>query len=777
MLIDSKSQLAKLLATENLTVEHRKVTTASFDLKNRILTIPILAEGTTSEMYDLFVGHEVSHALHSPLDGMRHAVETLKINRVILNITEDARIEKLIKRKYPGLKASFSRAYRDLFARNFFKTVGKDLNKFGFLDRMNLHFKGGASQGVVFSEVEQFLVDEVERAETWDEIVVVSQKIAAYIRDKNAKVREKKREEAEKQKQKEEQGEQGSEGSSDGEGDSEGEEDDQEDGRGDPQGQSPEESEESEDGEESGPRELGDDDEEPDGNAPQNEDGEGADGRGEESEESTTGNADGRDDSAQGGSEQGDTEETKGGQQTSNNAETGGEDKSKGNEVVGDTEEELRSLTEEAFRQQEQSLYEKGYDIRYGNVPDINLENIIVPYKHIINRVKEDHAEFMKNGDMKPFVQFRKKSVPVVSYLVKEFELRKNAEKLSRAQTAKTGELDMNRVWSYRLADDIFKKVTIVPNGQSHGLVLFIDWSGSMNNYLQPTVKQLLNLVLFCKKSNIPFQVYAFTSQFSYKSGEKKGVQCTMNAGDIGMHEFHLLNFFDSKMSSAELAYMATILLRSSGRRGGGYTPYWLSRGNTPLNESVFAAMKIVPKFRKEHNLQIVNTVFLTDGEGHDLTIPGTRSFDPMVGNRVVIRDKKTKYTAMSAGLYSKDFTTAAMQLLKKVTGTKIAGFYLISKREAWNALRRYCENSDAADKAVATFKKENSVTVTSEGYDEYYIMNAEKDVDGGEDGEEGEGFETEKSTTKGITNAFIKFNTSKLTNRVILSKFVKMIA
>ena len=40
-LTSTKSLLAKLLATENVTVEHGKYQTASFDVKNRVLRLPI----------------------------------------------------------------------------------------------------------------------------------------------------------------------------------------------------------------------------------------------------------------------------------------------------------------------------------------------------------------------------------------------------------------------------------------------------------------------------------------------------------------------------------------------------------------------------------------------------------------------------------------------------------------------------------------------------------------------------------------------------------------
>ena len=60
-----KGTLAKLLATENLTVEHRKITTAYFDTERRILALPIWKQ-VTGDVYDLLVGHEVGHALYTP---------------------------------------------------------------------------------------------------------------------------------------------------------------------------------------------------------------------------------------------------------------------------------------------------------------------------------------------------------------------------------------------------------------------------------------------------------------------------------------------------------------------------------------------------------------------------------------------------------------------------------------------------------------------------------------------------------------------------------------
>ena len=51
-----KSQLAKLLATEDLVVEHKKVATACFNVHTRVLTLP-LWEKASETVYDLLVGH------------------------------------------------------------------------------------------------------------------------------------------------------------------------------------------------------------------------------------------------------------------------------------------------------------------------------------------------------------------------------------------------------------------------------------------------------------------------------------------------------------------------------------------------------------------------------------------------------------------------------------------------------------------------------------------------------------------------------------------------
>ena len=114
-----KGTLAKLLATENLTVEHRRVSTAAFDVEKRLLILPIWKTASNT-VYDLLVGHEVGHALYTPnedYDG---------VSKAFINVLEDARIERMMKVTYPGLRRSFFVGYRELWEQDFFGVKNDD---------------------------------------------------------------------------------------------------------------------------------------------------------------------------------------------------------------------------------------------------------------------------------------------------------------------------------------------------------------------------------------------------------------------------------------------------------------------------------------------------------------------------------------------------------------------------------------------------------------------------------------------------------------------------
>jgi len=182
----SHSVFARLMSTENITVLFDpKSKDAWFDTKTRTLNMPGWT-GMTPEVYDLLLSHEVSHALHTPCDGWIGLTDELagekasdadkQVARQYINIIEDARIERLIKAKYPGLARDYIKGYKWLAEKKMFGDLSSDLSGLNFIDRINLHFKVGshADYTIPFSAEEQEIVSLVEQASTFDDVKKVT---------------------------------------------------------------------------------------------------------------------------------------------------------------------------------------------------------------------------------------------------------------------------------------------------------------------------------------------------------------------------------------------------------------------------------------------------------------------------------------------------------------------------------------------------------------------------------------------------------------------------
>lgn len=183
----SRSVFARIMSTENITVLFDpKSKDAWFDTNSRTLNMPNWT-GMTPEVYDLLLSHEVSHALHTPKDGWISLTDELvgkgageadrQVARQYINIVEDARIERMIKAKYPGLARDYYKGYDWLVKSGFMGKI--DTNNLGsmeFIDRINIHFKAGIHSGVSvpFSPEEQTIVDMIADAESFEDVAKVS---------------------------------------------------------------------------------------------------------------------------------------------------------------------------------------------------------------------------------------------------------------------------------------------------------------------------------------------------------------------------------------------------------------------------------------------------------------------------------------------------------------------------------------------------------------------------------------------------------------------------
>ena len=173
------STLAKLIAEEDISVVHKKVPTAAFDVKRRELILPQWKE-MPKTIQDLMTLHEAAHALWTSL-GMLEKMRERKIEKSFVNVIEDARIEKMIQNKYAGSRKTFRLGYAQLIARDFFKTQGKNLNLLSLIDRINLHFK--KTPDIQFTPEEQVWVNRVAACNTEDDVLNTAEELYKWMQE------------------------------------------------------------------------------------------------------------------------------------------------------------------------------------------------------------------------------------------------------------------------------------------------------------------------------------------------------------------------------------------------------------------------------------------------------------------------------------------------------------------------------------------------------------------------------------------------------------------
>ena len=787
---ETKSLLAKLMATENIRVEHKNIPTGAFDLKNRVLYLPMF-KYMTGDIYDLLVSHEVSHALHTPEEGWHDSISAKgKGYKSFLNVVEDARIEKKIKRRFPGCRAAMTRGYIALLNEDFFGIKGRDLSELGLIDRINLYSKGGVGLGIEFNEEERKFVKRVESVETWEDVVEVTNDLFDYAKEN----------EVETDFDPPDFGSESFEMSEEENWDFDPMEDESE------SMESPSEESESSSSSTDGAGEE-------DSNS--GEDGEddisdSSKEKREEAEEEKTGS-----ENCDKNTESTETEEDEKAKSSASSGEEGSTsgsfspDKFDGNEGYDPLE--PVSETDKAWRDKEAELTDdtNKTEYHYTKFPKIDLGEVILDYKNVheeisdfYNTETENNWEVWKRDYLsdgrKWFSEFRKNNNKVVSYLAKEFEMKKAADQHKRATTAKTGVLDMTKIHAVSFSENIFSRISVLPDGKNHGLVMFIDWSGSMSNNMKGTIEQLMTLILFCRKVQIPFEVYAFAD--SYYRKKNSGYEdftpadyLSPEKGDLGMNKsFRLLNLMSSRMSAKEYVdgcvNMTLLMYAFSSynyynRREEKYCPVPIgySLGGTPLNEAIITAHKLIPEFAKANNVQLVNAVFLTDGassqSGQVFNEDGSQGRVGSYGNdyKLILTDPKTrKQYDLSRG--GRETTSQLLRSLRDSLRINVIGFYILSggRRLKSYALSEFFSYEEL-DMKVKELRKNKFVVSKMRGYNEEYL------IKGGADLEIDTDSFLDKVNTgakKGeLLRAFKKDRKGKLQNRVMLSRFVDLIA
>jgi hypothetical protein len=765
---EKKSNLAKLLATENLDVQFRRAKTASFNMEDRILTIPIYKEELDKDALDMFIAHECSHAINTPVSGWEKASKT-KIPLDIFNIVEDARIDKMIKNKYPGIVNNYRNGAKWLWKNNFFKNRGKKFSDYNIVDKFNLYFKTNELDKFSeknFTNQEFKLITEGENLKTWGDVVELSEKLYKEFKKENS----------------------------------------------DKKTQS-----------------------KSDLKAFSLKGGEKSDGSGQQIKDS-------------------------------DNSKESDDDRISKTLSALEGGMSLKTDTEAS-------------DSIYVNLPKPNLKNIIVTPKEFVKemekkaseiihktrdediseKVGEDDATDVYTNEMKKkynmyhtsFNRFKKKSNKTVNYLVKEFEMRKQARQYKRAKTDKTGIIDPMKLHTYKFNEDLFKRLVELPEDKNHGMIFLLDWSSSMSDTLFKTTKQLMNLIWFCDKVQIPFEVYAFRD-INNDWGDRKEGSKYLNSkywdfkeNDLAMNDFELINVLSHRSTKQEfkkcmyhLYFLAEHLncgygyyrYADSGSKPEGFseefsldeleknkelidfgyisTPERFGLTTTPLVEALVAMQDLVPAFRKKYRVDKLSFVTLTDGgangpwskvlrynkELKDLEKVPHRNMEEeggyLVNYHYIVKDRKTKKrfslpynkTTDEKRLRSVDanFVGVLLKMLKEQWATTNLGFFIVPKRATY-IIENWTDYRDQ-DKEKRNLRKTGNAIVKEPGYDDYYLLFAPKlntdnrDLSELDDLKDKEGNKVALTKSK-IKSVFRNSCSGKVKSRVILNKFIEKVA
>lgn len=588
--MDITDMLAKVLAQENLYVEKQKVPTAYFDLKNRKLVLPMW-ENLDPVVETMLVEHEVGHALFTPQEYIDFVRENPNMSS-ILNVVEDARVERLFKEKYPGSRKDFVQAYKVLRDKDFFELAGRDLNKMNLVDRINVFFKLGALTGVKFSNNEAELVNRIQNVVLFKDVISLVTELYAHIKSEV----------------------------------------------------------------ETAADDIIDENDESEEGYSKYDDAEASFDEDDDNDKKT---------------------EKRFIETPQKNVFFDDDDnkiddvsKPENQKVIRLLNDELASATDEVLqRKLREASNINGRSANYISIDEEYNDDMVVSYETIIKKIQkmEYNTDWLDSSSR----AFKQSSASQVQHLVSQFELKKAADIYALRTIHKTGVLNVNKISQYRVKEDLFLKKARVPEGKNHGMVMLLDWSGSMlgGNVINDSLNQVMQLVMFCRSTGIPYRVLAFSSPVGHK------MSSPVNNGE---HALNLLEMFSDKMSLNQHNDMVKFCASRAILR-------CYPLGNTPFAPALMYMRKYLPEFKTAYRIDKLSLITFTDGENTTRLITGADMYDR---SAVYVKDPVTKkhYMAANNGRVRSSETNAYYQLLKDRFDCNIISFFIASGTSLMNA-------------------------------------------------------------------------------------------
>jgi hypothetical protein len=685
----SLSIFARALASENISFSFDgKAATASFDVQNRHLVMPIWNVSETVQT--MLVAHEISHALWTPYEQSEVLFKqadadgfNVELLQRICNVIEDVRIEKKMKDKFPGTRRDFFLGYKEINDLDLFGIGKMDLTEATIVNKINIHFKWGVPGfiNVPMDEDEQGIVAFVDACETFEDAFNLAKILYQHPSMEQAR---KRMEDQEAQVQYEPGQGQPSEGvmNTDIPGPSRG----------------------SKDGERVHSPVI----------------------------------------------------------------------------VIPETK---------------------------------NLSGSILSTDWLLERYEDHLKEGYPSVNMDNYRAFVKESDAFVRQLAMQFERRKAADEIRKERPKQTGQLNLDRLHQYRTHDDIFLSKIVKQDGKNHGIVFMLDLSGSMAHQLGDCFLQILQLVWFCEKVKIPFEVFGFTDisrahlypdEFEEWQKKNPGKYISdyyaahapevigQQANTLLIGEARLVNLASSRDNADKRERLLAFIYESTVQQSR-YNP--INLGGTPTVESLALASQFTKDWIKANNIQIPTIMLVTDGEPNSVAIRTTAEPQGVyhigdMGTLTVQNNITGDISRMSA----KDMTNSLpneiiglmLDSLREKFNARLVGMMVGPGRLSDGLFATYCltkkerksvphnqVSSSPRFKAAAEAYKEGCVVLNEDifhGYDAYFLTRTPQIV-------KDEDAIADSGTFTKVKNTFIRTMAKRSGSRVFLTRYVDIVA
>ena len=433
---------------------------------------------------------------------------------------------------------------------------------------------------------------------------------------------------------------------------------------------------------------------------------------------------------------------------------------------------------------------------------------------------KQYETHIIREPDLAAYRTFVRESDAFVRQLVAQFERKKAADEIRRERPKQTGQLNLDRLHQYRTHDDIFLSKIVKKDGKNHGIVFMLDFSGSMSQTIEHAYLQVLQLVWFCEKAKIPFEVFAFTDVAEYylipqdkcekdengfrkyRNHDENAARICRNAMQYG--DARLINLASSRDDAAKRERLLCMIYETYVANCRSQ-PNLLRLGGTPTVECIAVVSQFMKEWVAANNIQIPTLMVVTDGEPNGFQIKDSTDYcgqyseefsSVTVTNDIletVSRIKKSDYYSLS-----NDVIGTMLNSLRQKLNTRVVGMFVGGKTLSQGDFQKFCvveqERVDAQEAfrtgkikrdrcsidqseryiaAMEMYKNDGCLIAHKDaftGYDEFFLIKTPKIV------KDEDAIVTSGGFTK-VKNTFIKTMGKRAGSRVFLSRYVDIVS